>query len=110
MIAKAGSAQPMATVHTFGPFRLDATAEILFREAEPVAPGLPHPDRGSGGKRRAGRTFGHGADMDCTPARDQSRLSRFRFQEPAAASRGRPRTLRGRPAQSGTAGVEEIHK
>jgi TolB-like protein len=29
----------MPTVHTFGPFRLDATAEILFRQAEPVALG-----------------------------------------------------------------------
>jgi len=29
----------MATVHTFGPFRLDVTAEILFRETEPVALG-----------------------------------------------------------------------
>jgi TolB-like protein len=29
----------MPTVHTFGPFRLDATAEILFRETEPVALG-----------------------------------------------------------------------
>jgi TolB-like protein len=29
----------MSTVHTFGPFRLDATAEILFRDAEPVALG-----------------------------------------------------------------------
>jgi len=39
MIAKAGSDQAMAPVHIFGPFRLDATAEILFREAEPVALG-----------------------------------------------------------------------
>jgi TolB-like protein len=29
----------MPTIHTFGPFRLDATAQILFREAEPVALG-----------------------------------------------------------------------
>ena len=29
----------MPTVHTFGPFRLDTAAEILFREAEPVALG-----------------------------------------------------------------------
>jgi len=29
----------MPTAHTFGPFRLDATAEILFRDAEPVALG-----------------------------------------------------------------------
>jgi TolB-like protein len=29
----------MSTVHTFGPFRLDTAAEILFREAEPVALG-----------------------------------------------------------------------
>src|SRR5262245_55095269 len=39
MIAKAGSDQAMAPMHTFGPFRLDATAEILFRAAEPVALG-----------------------------------------------------------------------
>src|SRR5262245_37235414 len=39
MIAKAGSDQAMAPVHTFGPVRLDATAEILFRVAEPVALG-----------------------------------------------------------------------
>ncbi|PAY05096.1 hypothetical protein CK489_31380 [Bradyrhizobium sp. UFLA03-84] len=29
----------MATIHQFGPFRLDAGAETLFREAEPVALG-----------------------------------------------------------------------
>jgi DNA-binding winged helix-turn-helix (wHTH) protein len=29
----------MPTIHTFGPFRLDAEAEILFRGAEPVALG-----------------------------------------------------------------------
>src|SRR5271169_1849879 len=30
---------PMATIHKFGPFRLDAGAEILFRDAEPTALG-----------------------------------------------------------------------
>src|SRR6266705_780836 len=30
----------MATIHEFGPFRLDAAAEILFRGAEPI--GLGH--------------------------------------------------------------------
>lgn len=29
----------MATIHEFGPYRLDAEAEMLFREAEPVALG-----------------------------------------------------------------------
>jgi TolB-like protein/Tfp pilus assembly protein PilF len=33
------SVQPMATIHTFGPFRLDADAEILFRGAEPTVLG-----------------------------------------------------------------------
>ncbi len=33
------SAQPMATIHEFGPFRLDADAEILFRGAEPIVLG-----------------------------------------------------------------------
>src|SRR5260370_3552693 len=33
------SAQPMATIHKFGPFRLDADAEILFRGAEPTVLG-----------------------------------------------------------------------
>src|SRR5258707_9515682 len=28
--------QPMATIHKFGPFRLDAEAEILFRGDEPT--------------------------------------------------------------------------
>ena len=31
--------QPMATVHRFGPFRLDGDAEILFCGAEPTALG-----------------------------------------------------------------------
>src|SRR5260370_608673 len=31
--------QPMATIHEFGPFRLDADAEILFRGAEPTVLG-----------------------------------------------------------------------
>jgi len=26
----------MATIHEFGPYRLDAEAEMLFRESEPV--------------------------------------------------------------------------
>src|SRR5260221_1784412 len=30
---------PMATIHDFGPFRLDADAETLFRGDEPVALG-----------------------------------------------------------------------
>src|SRR5262249_13023544 len=38
-VCERGSDRPMPTVHTFGPFRLDATAEILFRGAEPVALG-----------------------------------------------------------------------
>ena len=29
----------MTTIHEFGPFRLDAGAEMLFRESEPVALG-----------------------------------------------------------------------
>jgi DNA-binding winged helix-turn-helix (wHTH) protein len=29
----------MATIHEFGPFRLDAAAEILFRGAEPIVLG-----------------------------------------------------------------------
>jgi len=29
----------MATIHEFGPFRLDADAEILFRGAEPIVLG-----------------------------------------------------------------------
>lgn len=29
----------MATIYVFGPFRLDAEAEILFRSGEPVALG-----------------------------------------------------------------------
>src|SRR5258707_4867297 len=33
------STQPMATTHLFGPFRLDADAEILFRGAEPTVLG-----------------------------------------------------------------------
>src|SRR5258708_7052445 len=33
------SAQPMATIHKFGPFRLDADAEILFRGAVPTVLG-----------------------------------------------------------------------
>src|SRR3982074_3326553 len=33
------SAQPMATIHSFGPFRLDADAEILFRGTEPTVLG-----------------------------------------------------------------------
>jgi len=33
------SAQPMATIHEFGPFRLDADAGILFRGAEPTVLG-----------------------------------------------------------------------
>src|SRR5712675_2070833 len=33
------SAQPMTTIHEFGPFRLDADAEILFRGAEPTVLG-----------------------------------------------------------------------
>src|SRR5947199_7867239 len=33
------SAQPMAPIHEFGPFRLDAEAEILFRGAEPTVLG-----------------------------------------------------------------------
>src|SRR5260370_7485866 len=33
------SAQHMATIHKFGPFRLDADAEILFRGAEPTVLG-----------------------------------------------------------------------
>src|SRR6266481_1391516 len=33
------SAQPMATIHSFGPFRLDTDAEILFRGAEPTVLG-----------------------------------------------------------------------
>src|SRR5437667_4274332 len=33
------SAQPMATIYEFGPFRLDADAEILFRGAEPTVLG-----------------------------------------------------------------------
>src|SRR6266700_2834923 len=31
--------QPMATIHKFGPYRLDADAEILFRGGEPIALG-----------------------------------------------------------------------
>jgi hypothetical protein len=31
--------EPMATIHKFGPFRLDADAEILFRGAEPTVLG-----------------------------------------------------------------------
>src|SRR5882762_10118031 len=31
--------QPMATIHKFGPFRLDADAEILFHGAEPTVLG-----------------------------------------------------------------------
>src|SRR6266567_3170296 len=31
--------RPMATIHEFGPFRLDATAEILFRGTEPIVLG-----------------------------------------------------------------------
>ena len=30
----------MATIHEFGPYRLDADAEMLFRGSEPVALGL----------------------------------------------------------------------
>src|SRR6266481_9655968 len=33
------SAQPMATIHSFGPFRLDTDAEILFRGTEPIVLG-----------------------------------------------------------------------
>src|SRR6266852_6335736 len=33
------STQPMAAIHIFGPFRLDAEAEILFRGVEPTALG-----------------------------------------------------------------------
>src|SRR6266700_2003113 len=33
------SARPMATIYQFGPFRLDADAEILFRGAEPIVLG-----------------------------------------------------------------------
>src|SRR6266849_8644535 len=33
------STQPMAAIHIFGPFRLDAEAEILFRGAEPTVLG-----------------------------------------------------------------------
>jgi DNA-binding response OmpR family regulator len=31
-----GSDRPMATIHAFGPFRLDTDAEILFRGSEPL--------------------------------------------------------------------------
>src|SRR6266550_436678 len=31
--------QPMATIHKFGPYRLDADAEILFRGGEPIGLG-----------------------------------------------------------------------
>ena len=34
-----GPTQPMATIHEFGPFRLDADAEMLFRGAEPTVLG-----------------------------------------------------------------------
>jgi hypothetical protein len=73
-----------------------------------AAAALPDADRGGGGKCRAGGTFGYGAHMDRTPTRDQSRLPRFPFQELApTSSPGRSRTVRGRPAQSRTAGVAE---
>src|SRR5262249_57383014 len=33
------SLQAMNTIHEFGPYRLDAEAEMLFRESEPIALG-----------------------------------------------------------------------
>jgi hypothetical protein len=33
--------QPMATIHKFGPFRLDADAKILFYGTEPTVLGTP---------------------------------------------------------------------
>jgi DNA-binding response OmpR family regulator len=38
-VRELGSNQTMATIYAFGPFRLDAEAEILFRGAEPTALG-----------------------------------------------------------------------
>jgi hypothetical protein len=32
----------MATIHKFGPFRLDADAKILFYGTEPTVLGSPH--------------------------------------------------------------------
>src|SRR5260221_11367361 len=34
-----GSHPPMTTIYTFGPFRLDADARMLFRETEPTGLG-----------------------------------------------------------------------